>query len=450
MASAAPSAIQAALQAALQIALEAGLATRTFPGAWAAVGNRDGILAELGVGNLDWPEAVAANAAAASAANAESSSASAAAPAAGEPWAEAVAAMSNGGSSLDPNPCPSSSTIWDVASLMKVVGTTTAALRLVEQGKLELDLPVQHYLPHWQGEGKEAVTVRMLLTHSSGLPAHRELWKKASSRSEAMSLVFSEPLERIPSSEEPERKAVYSDLGILIFGSVLEQIMEGQRLDSYLHTKVFTPLGMGNTGFLPPAPLRPLIAPTEHCAWRGGELLRGMVHDENASVLGGIAPHAGLFSTGKDMATFAQMLLREGVGAEGGRILSSPETLKWVTALGGGGSPVSGSNRAFGYEKPCSGNSAGLELETHYSRSAFGHTGFTGTSLWIEPTLGGGLFVLILSNRVNPKRPTGPEKIHAVRRAVHDSVVRIMRAQAAAAAAVAADQPSQQPQAHLA
>jgi CubicO group peptidase (beta-lactamase class C family) len=475
-------ALKAELQEVLSSVLNAGLAARTYPGAWACVGlgsSRGGelVLAELGVGHLDWeandPLAIAARKSPPiNAAGVVDYSNEALAPPPPPPSSKlwdpvAVAELAAAAAAAGPNPVPSGEhTLWDVASLTKVIGTTTAALQLAERGLLDFDAPVQKYLPEWVGKYKEQVSVRMLLTHCAGLPSHLELWKLTDSAADAMKLVFLTELER-----PPHTQAVYSDLGILLLGEIIRRISGGQTVEQFCKTNLFEPLGMRYTGFCPPRDeLVPCAAPTEFCSWRE-RLLRAEVHDENASFLGGVAPHAGLFATGHDLARFTRMLLRKGciddeeeataagaaassVDFEGAsaaaasmkvqkRILSA-ESIAMATSLGGGDKfgPVPGSNRALGWEKPVEGNSAGKEMVSRYSHTAFGHTGFTGTSMWMMPAVGEdeefGLdaFIIILTNRVNPRRPPeGAGAIMAVRRALHDQAITVLRKHKLASAA---------------
>jgi len=299
-------------------------------------------------------------------------------------------------------------TLYDLASLTKVVATTTMAMILVDEGKLDLDRPVQDFLPGFRGPGKETVTVRHLLTHSAGLPATAPLYKEIQGKAayleriEAMDLDLTAP---------PGSRSVYSDLGMILLGEILEQAA-GRPFETFVRKRVLDPLGMHNTLFRPPAALRPRIAPTEIDPWRG-RLIQGEVHDENAFALGGVAPHAGLFATAPDLARFARMLLNG--GALHGRRIVSPETLALFTRRAG----IPGSDRALGWDtKSAEGSSAG----TLFSPRSFGHTGFTGTSIWIDPDRQ--LAVILLTNRVYPTRENN--LIREARPAVADAVVRAL------------------------
>jgi CubicO group peptidase (beta-lactamase class C family) len=282
-------------------------------------------------------------------------------------------------------------TIYDLASLTKVIGTTTAAMILYDEGKLVLDEKVTHYLPAFTGGEKDQITVRELLEHRSGLPAGRDLWRHAHTPEEARQLVLDTPLEY-----HPDRGQIYSDLGADILGWVVEAAA-GMPLDRFLADRVFTPLGMRDTGFRPSDSLVYRIAPTEVSPPRGYPV-RGEVHDENAFVLGGVAGHAGLFGTAGDLAVFAQMMLNGGT-YDGVRIVSD-SAVHLFTARASG-------DRALGWEVADGTHGAGSYL----SGSAYGHTGFTGTSIWIDPDRE--MFVILLTNRVHAARAKRPAKVIA-------------------------------------
>jgi CubicO group peptidase (beta-lactamase class C family) len=275
---------------------------------------------------------------------------------------------------------PGATTIYDLASLTKVVGLVTGVMLAVDDAKLDLDAPVQHYVPAFAGAGKERVSVRMLLAHVSGLPAWRPLFREAGSRAEVFALVDTTPLSSVPGTME-----VYSDLGAIILTQVLETIYD-QRLDSLLQRRLFEPLGMSATGYLPGADQRDRIAPTEMDPWRG-RMLRGEVQDENAALMDGVSGHAGLFGSAEDLLTFAEWMIEQ---ADAPRSIVHEFTRRQNL--------VPGSSRALGWDTPSPGGSAGTRL----SPRSFGHTGFTGTSLWIDPERR--LAIILLSNRVNPTR----------------------------------------------
>ena len=296
--------------------------------------------------------------------------------------------------------------IYDLASLTKVVGTTTAAMVLFDQGRLDLDAPVSTYLPAFSGGWKDSVTVRQLLTHRSGLPAGRDLWRVARTADEARAAVLATNLEC-----RPGQCYIYSDLGADVLGFVIEAVA-GESLDNFLHDKVFEPLGMTDTFFRPADSLTYRIAPTEIAPPRGYPL-RGQVHDENAYALGGVAGHAGLFSTAADLSIFAQMMLNGGE-YNGVRILSDTTVALFTRRAAG--------TRALGWDTADGDGGSGKFLD---SRS-YGHTGYTGTSIWIDPERQ--MFVLLLTNRVHAARARRPAKVI--------SDVRADLADAAAAAVV--------------
>ena len=300
--------------------------------------------------------------------------------------------------------------MWDMASLTKVIAMTSAVMRMTERGQLELDASVARYLPEFNGPGKDPVTLRHLLTHSSGLPAWRPLYKETYTPADARALAVSTPLDTTPGV-----RMVYSDLGAIILGQIVERV-SGEPLDKYVVSHVFAPLGMASTMYRPPAELLPRVAPTEFDSWRQRRI-RGEVHDENAFGLGGVSGHAGLFSTGHDLARFARMYL--GGGTLDGFTMFTPETVRQFTTV----QDSTLSNRALGWETPNGSNSAGRIMK----RPAFGHTGFTGTSMWMDPSRD--LFVILLTNRVNPTRQN--LRIGGVRTALADAIVRVIDRNAA-------------------
>jgi len=279
--------------------------------------------------------------------------------------------------------------IYDLASLTKVVGTTTAAMVLFDQGRLDLNAPVSTYLPAFSGGWKDSVTVRHLLTHRSGLPAGRDLWRIARTPDEARAAVLSTNLEC-----KPGQCYIYSDLGADVLGFVIEAIA-GEPLDAFLRDKVFEPLGMNDTFFRPADSLSYRIAPTEMAPPRGYPL-RGEVHDENAYALGGVAGHAGLFSTAADLSIFAQMMLNGG-SYNGVRILSDTTVALFTHRAAG--------TRALGWDTADGDGGSGKFLDSR----AYGHTGYTGTSIWIDPERQ--MFVLLLTNRVHAARARRPAKV---------------------------------------
>ena len=280
--------------------------------------------------------------------------------------------------------------IFDLASVSKVVGTTTAAMMLVAEGTLDLDAPVVNYLPWWArgDDDKRDVTVRQLLLHRAGLAPFRQWFFELEGVSAYQAAAADEPLEA-----EPGAATVYSDIGVMTLAWVVEELA-GQRLDRFLHERLFGPLGLRETGYLPESSLLSRIAATElDTVWRD-QLVWGRVHDENADAMGGVAGHAGLFSTALDLSVFARMMLNGGVGPaclpgeEAGEPcpVARPSD---VTVLERSIQEVftsrydDTSSRALGWDTPSGQSSAGDYLTSQ----AYGHTGYTGTSLWIAPEL---------------------------------------------------------------
>jgi CubicO group peptidase (beta-lactamase class C family) len=293
-------------------------------------------------------------------------------------------------------------TIYDVASLSKVVGTTTAIMILFDEKKVDLDAPVFRYLPAFSGGMKDRVTVRDLLTHRSGLPAGRDLWRHAHSPQEARAMVLETPLEYTPGAA-----FIYSDLGADVLGMIVESV-SGEPLDQYLTRRVFAPLGMHDTFYRPPDSVRYRVAPTEVTPPRGYPL-QGEVHDENAYALGGVAGHAGLFSTAADLSIFAQMMLNGGT-YDGINIVSDSTVALFTRRTAG--------HRALGWDTADGDAGSGQYL----TERAYGHTGFTGTSMWIDPDRE--MFVVLLTNRVHAARAAHPGKVIAdVRADLSDAAV---------------------------
>jgi CubicO group peptidase (beta-lactamase class C family) len=342
------------------------------------------------------------------------------------------------------------STLFDLASLTKAMGTATVATQLVREGRLDLDLPIHNYLRVWPGWGDYGrITARHLLSHTSGLPPGADLWPGARSREERIA-----SLARLPVRTRPGDARVYSDVGMILLGAVLEAVT-GSRLDDLLYIRVFEPLAMRDTRFNPLIPgadrsgfTLAQIAPTEFDTHVRKALVHGMVHDLNAWSLDGVAGHAGVFSSARDMAAFAQAILDATKGLdtavlpadafrmEHGMPRSALETPRapeppgsalddtprgalertMRTLRGATGStlepPPAG---PLGWDVPTGPNSAAGD---YFSRSSFGHTGFTGTSIWIDPERD--IYVVLLTNRLNP---SARNRRHIqLRRDVHDIV----------------------------
>jgi CubicO group peptidase (beta-lactamase class C family) len=293
-------------------------------------------------------------------------------------------------------------TIYDLASLSKVIGTTTAIMVLYDEGRVVLDAPVVTYLPDFSGGYKDSVTVRQLLEHRSCLPAGRDLWRLAHTPDEARALVLETPLVCRPGD-----CYIYSDLGADVLGLIVESVT-GETLDRFLTERVFQPLGMNDTYYRPNDSLKIRVAPTEVNPPRGYPL-QGEVHDENAYALGGVAGHAGLFSTAADLSIFAQMMLNGGE-FNGVRIVSD-STIALFTRRAAG-------TRALGWDTCDGEGGCGKFLASR----AYGHTGFTGTSIWIDPERQ--MFVILLTNRVHAARARRPAKVIAdVRADLADAAV---------------------------
>lgn len=286
---------------------------------------------------------------------------------------------------LPGSPAVDTNTLYDLASLTKVVATTTLAMILEEAGQLDLDRTVSSYLPEFKSPEKMGITVRQLLTHNGGLEAGGNT-SGARGREQYLQVINARPLQY-----QPGTRMIYSDWDMILLQLVVERI-SGKTLDVLAAEKIFKPLGMTDTQFTPPFTLRSRMAPTEVDNDRGG-LLWGTVHDENAYMMGGVSGHAGLFSTAKDLAIFSLMMLNG--GEYNGVRIAKPSTIARWTARQG-----RESSRALGWESPDGGSSAG----SFFSPWSYGHTGFTGTSIWIDPQKD--LFVVVLTNAVNPTRRT--------------------------------------------
>lgn len=295
--------------------------------------------------------------------------------------------LSRGYGTLDYSPASTAvspeRTLYDLASLTKVVATTTAVMVLYDEHRISLDAPVARYLPAFSRGAKSRVTIRELLEHRSGLPAGRNLSHYTHSPARARALVLATTLENAPGTVQQ-----YSDVGMDVLGFVVEAVAR-EPLDRFVHRRIFAPLAMTSTTYRPGAALRAHTAPTEIHNARGP--LKGTVHDGDAYALGGVAGHAGLFSTASDLARFAQMLL-DGGTLDGKRIVAD-STVALFTHRSAGW-------RALGWDTCAGGASCGQ----HMSERAYGHTGFTGTSLWIDPDRG--LYVIVLANWLH-ERPDG-------------------------------------------
>lgn len=358
----APANLSAQRFAAVDAAVVRGIRQGTYPGAVVVVGRGDRVLYAKGYGHITW-------------------------------------------NTRDKRPSPAT-TLWDLASLSKVVGTASSAAVLVDQGRLDLDAPVHRYLPEFTGGAKDSVTVRMLLNHTSGLPAWAPIWRMAETADAAEAALVSIPLARAPGAD-----AVYSDLNALLMGLVVSRVA-GAPLDAFARDAVFAPLGMGMTMYQPEPADRTRAVPTRKS---DGAAKVGIVNDENARAFNGVAGHAGLFSTGLDLARFAQAWLTDNNKAHLAWLMPATRA-EFITRSSNSGS------RALGWDTPHLATDGGPSL---YGRCAtlgtVGHTGWTGTALWIDP--GADLFVILLTNRsYAPRNPAASfEQMRLVRAAVSDA-----------------------------
>jgi CubicO group peptidase (beta-lactamase class C family) len=343
--------------AAIGRAVRVGITSGVYPGAVVVIGTADTILLASGYGHYTW---------------------------------------SPGSRVPDPD-----SSLYDLASVSKVVATTAAAMLLADRGRLSLSRPVQDYLPQFAGAGKSGVTVRHLLEHRSGMRAWLRLDTLARDSGAARLIVLADSL-----LWEPGGRVVYSDLNAMLLGWVVEAVA-GAPLDVVAHRAVFRPLGMTQTRYRPERALRPRTVPVG--LWRG-HAIAGELHDQNAARLGGVAGHAGLYSTGRDLARFAQFMLRHGMLPDS-TPLARAGAIDLFTRRGPG-------NRALGWEMrdTTERGSAGDSL----SAGAYGHTGYTGTSIWIDPERD--VFVILLTNRVfAPRHRRSISALRAIRANVADA-----------------------------
>jgi serine-type D-Ala-D-Ala carboxypeptidase len=341
--------------------LRSGIDERAFPGASVAIGYRGKLIAHKGLGHFTY-----------------------------ETSSLAVTAE----------------TIYDLASVTKVLATTAACMILYDRGQFKLDQPLVDLLPGFtesgagQKDARRQVTLQMLLAHSSGLPAYIKLFQTAHNRDELLRQAL-----RVPLTAAPGSRAEYSDIGFILLGQALEKL-SGEPLDQFCQREIFAKLNLGQTCFNPSAELKPAIPPTEDDRTFRHRLVQGEVNDENASVMGGVAGHAGCFASSLDVSVFAQCMLR------GGTPLVKKETLEIFTRCQD--SPA-GSSRALGWDTPSQPSQSGR----YFSSRSYGHLGYTGTSLWIDPDRQ--LSITLLTNRTWPDR--GSQSIKQIRPAFHDAVI---------------------------
>ena len=342
-------------------AAEQGVTRRIYPGAVVVVGRLDSTLLSRGYGRLTWSAG-----------------------------------------SARPSP---ELTLWDVASLTKVVATTGVAARFVDRGMLDLDAPVSRYLPAFSGGAKSQVTVRMLLDHTSGLPAFIALWQVTASPDDVVARICIEPLRRPPGTA-----AEYSDLNAILLGAVLE-VVGGAPLELLVKHEVIEPLGLVHTSYGVEPPARSLAAPTTS----QGQVRRGTVNDPNAGFMGGVAGHAGLFSTGPDLARVARAWLGQGT-LEGVTWLSAATVRRFLQP-----SPSSGT-RLLGWDTPDTSGPEPSSFGRHPDPGTYGHTGWTGTQMWIDPARD--VYVIFLTNRAyEPRVKETFQALRRVRAALADAVV---------------------------
>lgn len=348
--------------------VERGIRRGVYPGAVLVIGRRDSVLYSRGFGRLTW-------------------------------------------AAKSPRPSPNT-TLWDLASLTKVMATTSAMMVLVDRGTVLLDEPVARYLPRFTGDGRERVTVRMLLDHTSGLPAYLAFHRLAASRDEAIELLYGEPLRRRPGAS-----AVYSDLNAILLGLLVESVTT-ESLDVFTAREVSLPLGLTSTVFLPGLRTGFSVAPSRKV---GGRPVAGRVNDDNAFLFGGVAGQAGLFSTGADVARFAQYWLRSGEergkpGKPGEGWVSAGTMREFLRRT-----PSSGS-RLLGWDTPEPHGNTPSIYGSLAGPLTYGHTGWTGTMLWIDPVRD--LFVVFLTNRsLEPKARRSLTALRDIRTSLSDLVL---------------------------
>ncbi len=297
--------------------------------------------------------------------------------------------------------------LYDLASLTKVVVTTSICMAL--EPHLDLDERVDKYVPAFQGEGKDGVTIRHLLAHCAGLPAHQRFFETCWGREAVLSAAC-----RTALAYPPGTRTIYSDLSFLLLGAAVERV-GGAPLEELARRYILGPVGMKETMYLPRREQLGRIPPTEFQAEQRRGLIHGQVHDGNAWAMGGVAPHAGLFGTAADLGRFLRVILNGGK-REGTRVFSEAAIRRFTSRAG----LAPGSTRALGWDTV---SAAGSSAGRHFSARSFGHTGFTGTSVWVDPERDVG--VVLLTNRVHPTREN--EGIRKLRPEFHDAVMNAVR-----------------------
>jgi CubicO group peptidase (beta-lactamase class C family) len=316
---------------------------------------------------------------------------------------ELIANKAIGNFTYDPGaPAIETESIFDLASISKVIATAAMAMILYERGILDLETPVAAIIPEFSGgdNRRRQVTLRMLLAHSSGLPAYEKLFQRAETRDGLLAAAYETEL-----TADPGARAEYSDIGFIILGVALERLAD-EALDLFCQREVFGPLGLSHTAFNPPKAWKDRIVPTADDQTFRQRIIQGEVQDENGSMLGGVAGHAGVFATAEDLAVFAHAMLN------GGRPILRADTVELFTRRE---ATPEGTSRALGWDTPSAPSQSGK----HFSPRSFGHLGYTGTSLWIDPERQ--LSITLLTNRTWPDCKN--QAIKRVRPAFHDALV---------------------------
>jgi serine-type D-Ala-D-Ala carboxypeptidase len=330
------------------------------------------------------------------------------------PWVEGAQAIGNFTYEPD-SPRVEPCTIFDLASLTKVLATTASVMRLYDRRQLALNVPLAEWLPEFAAADvsdvrRLRVTLRMLLDHSSGLPGYARLFESANDRLAMIDACLRQPL-----TADPGTRAEYSDIGFMILGHLVEKIA-GEQLDSFCQREIFAPLGMTTTCFCPEKAVRATIPPTEDDRSFRHRVIQGEVHDENASAMGGVSGHAGLFSDALDPLRIAACMLANGVTMSGSQLFSAQTVAQFAEPA----AQPPGTSRALGWDTPSVPSSSG----SLFSARSIGHLGFTGTSLWID--LDAGVAVTLLTNRTWPDRAN--QAIRELRPRFHDAVRRELTA----------------------
>jgi len=311
------------------------------------------------------------------------------------------------------SPLVTNKTIYDVASLTKVLSTVPVTMKLISQKKLSLDHQVKQFFPEYSGGGKDEVTIRHLLTHSSGIPGYYQFFldDKVKTKDDVLNYILNVKL-----NAQPGTQYEYSDLGFILLTSIIEKVSK-RSINKLAHSYCFGPLGMIHTRYVPPQDWIVNIAPTEVDLQYRQRLIHGEVHDENTHLIGGVSGHAGLFSTAEDIAKYAQMLVNGGIW-KGKRMFNTSQLSEFTKVQN---IPES-SDMALGWDTPSqSGKSIAGD---YYTNGSFGHLGFTGASLWVDPNQE--IIIILLTNRVHPSRKgnEGSKEMYGIRRNFYNAVMK--------------------------